>query len=207
VRPRTTTTLILALAAGLAAGCGGDEENGEPIPPDQAAALQRQLESIENRFQFGGDACADITGNADPNTTAVRSVLDSLPQDVDPDLRDSLEQSFDRLFELVQEQCDTEQGQEETPPPVETEPTETIPPAEEEQEGDDGEEEGEAPPAEEGPTETTPPEEVPPETTPEQDGSVPPGQGGTGSGDSGQGGSGSAGQGGGGGALVPGDVQ
>jgi hypothetical protein len=201
VRPRATTTLILALAAGLAAGCGGDEENGEPIPPDQAAALQRQLESIENRFQSGGGACADITGNADPNTTAVSAVLDSLPQDVDPDLRDSLEQSFDRLFELVQEQCDTEKGQEEEPPPVETQPTETIPPAEEEEGDDDGEEEEEAPPAEEGPTETTPSEEVPPEGT-----TGTTGQGGAGSGDSaGQGGSGSAGQGGGGGALVPED--
>jgi hypothetical protein len=199
VRPRATITLILALAAGLAAGCGDDEENGEPIPPDQAAALQRQLESIENRFQFGGDACADITGNADPNTTAVRSVLDSLPQDVDPDLRDSLEQSFDRLFELVQEQCDTEQGQEEAPPPVEVQPTETTPPPEEEEDDDDEEEE--APPPEEGPTVTEPPTEVPPEGP-----TGATGQGGAGGGDSsGEGGSGSAGQGGGGGALVPGD--
>jgi hypothetical protein len=203
VRPRATTTLILALAAGLAAGCGSDEENGEPIPPDQAAALQRQLESIENRFRFGGDACADITGNADPNTTAVRSVLDSLPQDVDPDLRDSLEQSFDRLFELVQEQCDTEAGQEqEQPPPVETQPTETIPP--EEDEGDEDDEEGDEetpPPTEETPPATEPPAEVPPEEPTDTTG-----QGGGGSGDSaGQGGSGSAGQGGGGGALVPGD--
>jgi hypothetical protein len=198
VRPRATITLILALAAGLAAGCGDDEENGEPIPPDQAAALQRQLESIENRFQFGGDACADITGNADPNTTAVRSVLDSLPQNVDPDLRDSLEQSFDRLFELVQEQCDTEQGQEEAPPPVEVQPTETTPPPEEEEDDD---EEEEAPPPEEGPTVTEPPTEVPPEGP-----TGATGQGGAGGGDSsGEGGSGSAGQGGGGGALVPGD--
>jgi hypothetical protein len=198
VRPRATITLILALAAGLAAGCGDDEENGEPIPPDQAAALQRQLESIENRFQFGGDACADITGNTDPNTTAVRSVLDSLPQNVDPDLRDSLEQSFDRLFELVQEQCDTEQGQEEAPPPVEVQPTETTPPPEEEEDDD---EEEEAPPPEEGPTVTEPPTEVPPEGP-----TGATGQGGAGGGDSsGEGGSGSAGQGGGGGALVPGD--
>jgi hypothetical protein len=196
VRPRATTTLILALAAGLAAGCGGEDEGGEPIPADQAAALQRQLESIENRFQFGGDACTDITGNTDPNTTAVRSVIDSLPQNVDPDVRDSLEQSFERLFELVQEQCDTEKGQEE-PAPVET--TETVPPPEEEEGDDDDEEEEEAPPPETGPTVTEPPAEVPPEgptgTT---------GQGGAG--ESGQGGSGTAGQGGGGGALVPGDA-
>jgi hypothetical protein len=201
VRPRATITLILALAAGLVAGCGGDDDGGEPIPADQAAALQRQLESIENRFQSGGGACADITGNADPNTTAVRSTLDSLPQDVDPEVRDALEQSFERLFELVQEQCDTEAGQEEEPAPVETETTETVPPPEEED--DDGEEEEEEPttPAETEPTETDPPAEVPPETPPGQDGSVPPAEGG--SGDSGQGGSGTAGQGGSGGALVP----
>jgi hypothetical protein len=205
MRPRATITLMLALACGLAAGCGGDEENGEPIPSDQAAALQGQLESIEARFQSGGGACADITGNADPNTTAVRSVLDSLPENVDPDVRDALERSFERLFELVQEHCDEQAGQEEEPAPVETEPTETIPPEEEDDE-DDEEEEEPTTPAETTPTETTPPAEVPPETPPGQDGSVPPGQGGTGSGESGQGGSGSAGQGDGGGALVPGDA-
>jgi hypothetical protein len=199
VRPRATTTLILALAAGLAVGCGGDEESGEPIPADQAAALQRQLDSIENRFQFGGDACADITGNSDPNTTAVRSELDSLPENVDPDVRDSLEQSFERLFELVEEQCDTETGQEEAPP-AETQPTETVPPPAEEEDDDEGEEE-EAPPPEEGPTTTEPPTEVPPE---EPTGTT--GQGGAGSGGAGQGGSGTAGQGGGGGALVPGEA-
>jgi hypothetical protein len=193
---------MLVLAAGLGAGCGSDDQEGEPIPPDAAAALQRQLESIENRFQFGGGACADITGNDSPNSTEVRSVLDSLPEDVDPDVRDALEQSFDRLFELVQEQCDDEpseqqQEQQQEAPPVETTPPETTPPAEEED--DDGEEEEEAPPPEEGTTEPEPPVEIPPET--------PPGEGE--SGDAGQGGGGTAGQGGtpgqggGGGALVP----
>ena len=203
MRPLATTTLILALAAGLAAGCGGDDENGgQGIPSEQAAALQRQLESIEARFQSGGGACADITGNADPNTTAVRSELDSLPEDVDPDVRDALEQSFERLFELVQEQCDTEAGQEETPPPVETDTTETVPPPEEE-EDDDGEEDGEETPTT---TEETPPATEPPVEVPPQDGTGTTGEGGAGSGDSGQGGSGSAGQGDGGGALVPGDT-
>jgi hypothetical protein len=215
VRPRATTILILALAAGLAAGCGGDDEGGEPIPPDQAAALQRQLESIENRFQVGGGACADITGNSEPNTTEVRSVIDSLPQDVDSDVRDSLEQSFQRLFELVQEQCDTEKGQEEEPPSVETETTETVPPPTDDEEEDDEGEEEEAPPPEEGPTATEPPTEVPPEGptgTTGQGGTGDLGQGGSGSagqgggGSVGQGGGGSAGQGGGGGALVPGDT-
>src|SRR5918992_627174 len=127
VRPRFTTTVIaLALAAPLAAGCGGDDEqNGEPIPAESAAALERQLDSIQARFEAGGGACADITGNDDPNTTAVESVINSLPQDVDPEVRDSLEQSFERLFQLVDEQCDEEQGQETTPDPEPVPPPET----------------------------------------------------------------------------------
>src|SRR5918992_2359477 len=166
VRPRFTTTVIaLALAAPLAAGCGGDDEqNGEPIPAESAEALERQLDSIQARFEAGGGACADVTGNDDPNTTAVESVINSLPQDVDPDVRDSLQQSFQRLFQLVDEQCDEQKGQEteEAPPPQETETqtTETLPPEEEDDEGD---EEEQPPPEEEvPPTEEVPPEEVPP---------------------------------------------
>jgi hypothetical protein len=205
MRPRATSALILALAAGFAAGCGSDDdEGGEPIPAEQAAALQRQLDSIENRFQFAGSACADITGNADPNTTAVSSVIDSLPENVDPDVRSSLEQSFDRLFQLVEEQCDTEKGQEEeqqpaTPVEPEPETTQTIPP-EDEAEDDEGEET--PPPTEEVPTTEEPPvEEVPPEVPQGEGGDGESGEGG--SGGSGQGGSGATDQGEGGGAIVP----
>ena len=186
MRPRFTTTVIaLALAAPLAAGCGGDDEqNGEPIPAESAAALERQLDSIQARFEAGGGACADITGNDDPNTTAVESVINSLPQDVDPEVRDSLEQSFERLFQLTQDQCDEETETETAPPPppeTETQTTETLPP--EEEEDDEGEEEA-PPPEEEAPP---PEEEVPPEEVPPPDGEELPGQGG------------------GGGAIVPGE--
>jgi hypothetical protein len=179
MRLRTTTTIALAL---VVAGCGGDEEqSGEPIPAESAAALERQLDSIQARFDAGGGACADITGNADPNTTAVENAIASLPEDVDPDVRDSLEQSFDRLFELVDQQCEAEAETDTEPaPPLETdtEPVETLPPEEE----DDDDDEEEAPP----PEETTPPEEVPPEEVPPTDGGLP-------------------GQGDGGGAVVPGE--
>jgi hypothetical protein len=185
VKAPTTAILALAIAALPAAGCGDDEDNGEPIPAESAAALERQLQSTENRFAAGGGACADITGNADPNTTAVENVIGSLPENVDPDVRDSLEESFDRLFQLVDEQCDEEAGQETQPEPVpppetDTETTETIPP---EEEGDDEGEEEEQPP----PEEEVPPEEVPPEEVPPTDGGELPGQGG------------------GGGAVVPGE--
>ena len=131
MRLRTTSTLLLAVAAGLAVGCGSDDEQSSPIPADSASGLARQLDSIQSRFQTGGGACGDITGGLDPNQPAVQSAIDSLPQDVDPDVRQALQDGFDRLFTLTDEQCDESQGQETEPEPVpEPEPqteTETIP--------------------------------------------------------------------------------
>jgi outer membrane biosynthesis protein TonB len=138
-------SLALALVA-LVAGCGSDKE-GKPIPADQAAALQKQLDSIENRFDFGDGACADIEDKSIP---AVRQELDSIPSSVGSDVRDALRRSFDRLFELTASQCDEQKGQETTP--TETTPTETTP------------------------TETTPTETTPTETTPTQTEKQPPGQ-------------------------------
>jgi cell division septation protein DedD len=111
--------LALALAA-LVAGCGSDKE-GKPIPADQAAALQKQLDSIENRFDFGDGACADIEDKSIP---AVRQELDSIPSSVGSDVRDALRRSFDRLFELTASQCDEQKGQDTTP--TETTTTQTT---------------------------------------------------------------------------------
>jgi hypothetical protein len=192
---KRTTGFLALVACVLATGCGSDEE-GAGIPRSSAASLDRQLDSIQNRFDFGGAACTDITDGNDPNTTAVQNVIDRLPANVDADVRDALEQGFSRLFELVDEQCKKPQTQTETEtvtepaaPPPETE-TVTTPPETTET----------TPP----PTETTQP---PPTDTGEEE--VPPDQGGStsggegGSGGSGQGGDGQAGSGG--GALVPED--
>lgn len=188
------TLVSLALAACLAAtGCGGDDE-GAGIPANSAAALEGQLDSIQSRFENGGGACADIAGGDDPNTEAVQDTIDSLPDDVDPDVRDALEQSFDRLFELAEEQCDAQT--ETTPAPTEPEP---VPVPEAPPETDTTET------TEPPPTETTEPppatEPEPPTTDEGGDGGVPPAEGGDGSG--GTGGSGSSGTGGSGGVLVP----
>jgi hypothetical protein len=179
VRLRTLTTLLLALGAGLVAGCGADEE-GAQLPRQSASALLGQLQSIDDRFNFpDGQACGDITGGDDPNTTQVQNLIDSLPNDVDADLRAAVEQSFDRLFELVEQECgdeptqtDTEPDTTETEPPPETEttPTETEP--------------TDTIPTETLPTETVPPPETEP-TVPE-DGDGGDGDGGTGSPEDGQ---------------------
>ena len=114
------TTVLLLLAATLAAGCGADEETKPSIPADLAQALEARLDEVQRRFDVGGGACADITDDSQP---AVESILASLPPSVDRDVRSAVDESFNRLFELTAEQCDDE---EQTTTPTETETTETT---------------------------------------------------------------------------------
>jgi hypothetical protein len=128
VRFRTTTTLFV-LAAVLAVGCGADEEKGSPIPAAAAGELEKRLDSVQGRFDFGGGACADIA----EDQQLVAETIAQLPDDVDPDVRQALQDGFDRLFTLTGEQCDETKGEEtETQPEPLPEPepeteTETVP--------------------------------------------------------------------------------
>jgi hypothetical protein len=187
VRLRTATTIVLALAAGLAAGCGSDEE-GEPLPQGQATELLGQLDSIQARFEAGSGACNDITEGDDTNLAVVQRVLNSLPDDVDADLRDALTQSFDRLFELVREECAEEEPTETETTPTETETVPTEP-------------ETETTETETVPTETVPTETETTPTETETEPGLPPGQGGEPPGQGGE----NPGQGNGGGVVVPGE--
>jgi hypothetical protein len=150
--------VLLALAAGLVVGgCGGDDE-GAPIPAETATALNAELDGVQARLDQGSaGACQDILeGPRDPNMERAQELIDSMPDDVDSDVRSALQDSFDRLWELVQEDCDEkaqeEQSQREEQPepePEATTPTDT---------------ETETTPTEpEEPTDTTtvPPEEAP----------------------------------------------
>ena len=143
---RTATIALLLLAAGFAASCGSDEEKGEPIPVASAQELNKRLDEVQRRFDFGGGACADIINDSQPGVDAI---ITALPQNVDRDVRDALQGGFNHLFELSGEQCDEQKGQETeaNPLPTETEPdplpteTEEVPTE-----------------TEEAPTETVPPE-------------------------------------------------
>jgi hypothetical protein len=123
---------LLALGACLAAsGCGSDDEKGKPIPATTAAALERQLDGVQARLDNGtSGACKDILeGPRGPNREAVQQLLDGLPSDVDPDVRDALEQSFDNLWSLVESRCQdlqpNEPTQTQTQPEPQTDTTET----------------------------------------------------------------------------------
>jgi hypothetical protein len=164
------TTLVMLLGACLAAaGCGSDDE-GDPIPQDSAAALQSQLDNVQERLDNGSvGACEDIlSGPRGPNVDAVDQAISQLPEGVDADVRSALEDGFNRLFTLVEDRCNElreEESQQETdtteePPTVIETETETVPPPETETTPPPDTET--VPPPE---TETLPPptEEAPPE--------------------------------------------
>jgi hypothetical protein len=69
-------------------------------------------------------ACKDIFESADSaNEPAVRTLLGQMPERVDPDVRSALEQSFDRLWDLVQQECDDRKPAAKPETPAETTPT------------------------------------------------------------------------------------
>lgn len=121
-------TLVLALGACLAAaGCGSDDEGGKPIPRAQAQELETRLTEAQNRLDDGSvGACRDILRDSQP---AVQDILASIPSSVDPDVRDALSQSFDNLWNLVDDECQNlqpdEPAQTETTTPPDTTTTET----------------------------------------------------------------------------------
>jgi hypothetical protein len=164
---RKGITVLLALGACLAAaGCGGDDE-GKPIPAATATALQSQLDNIQARVDNGSaGACRDILeGSRGPNKQQVQQLIDSMPDSVDSDVRSALQDSFDNLWDLVDQDCqdkaDQEQSQkQEQPEPTQTETTQT-----------------ETTPTETTPTETTPTETTPPSEGNDNNGGGAPGNG------------------------------
>ena len=163
--------MAVAGAAALLAGCGGDDEpEGKGLPADAVAAIEQRLDEIQRRFDDATQndnvgACNDIDSDS---FRAIAQTVSGLPSDVDPDVRDALESSLERLQRLTEEGCagveptETETTPEETTPPetvTETVPEETAPPETETQ-----------------PQQTTPQDRAPQGGGP--DGEGPPGQGG-----------------------------
>jgi hypothetical protein len=157
-------TAVVAVAFALP-GCGSDDE-GPGIPKAQARALQQQLDSIQARIDNGSvGACQDITGGSNgPNNTQVAQIIDSLPDDTDPDVVDALQESFDHLFDLTDEQCASLEDERTTPTETEPEttPTETETTTTETETAPPPETETTAPPETETvpPAETTPPDQT-----------------------------------------------
>ncbi len=177
-RLRQIAVVAAALSLSTVTGCGeSDEPPGRKLPPGVTQTLLQQLESVGDRVAAGvAGACDDIYASAaeDGNFEPIDSALSSIPSDVDPEIRAALEQSFERLEQLVDQECEeirAAEQQEPDPAPDEAIPDETT-------EKETAPEETETTPTE---TDTTP---TAPEETPDPgetqgrgpDGLGPPGQ-------------------------------
>ncbi len=141
--------VVLALVA-AAAGCGGDD-SGNPIPAATASALRTELNDVQARLDQGSaGACRDILeGPRGPNKQRVQDLIDSMPSRVDSDVKSALQDSFDNLWDLVQQDCDDKASSEQ---PTKTTPTDTTP--------------TDTTPTDTTPTDTTPTDTTPTDTTP-----------------------------------------
>src|SRR5204862_57867 len=83
-------------------GCGADEETKPSIPAAASGEFLKRLRSVEARFNVGGGACRDIP----EDQRLVNDQIARLPSSVDSDVRNALQDSFDHLFDLTDEQCD-----------------------------------------------------------------------------------------------------
>jgi hypothetical protein len=114
----------MALVLGLAAaGCGGNDK-GDPIPAATASELQTELNGVQDRLDQGSaGACRDVLeGPRGPNKQRVQDLIDSMPSGVDSDVKSALQDSFDNLWDLVQQDCDDKASSEQ---PTKTTPTQT----------------------------------------------------------------------------------
>jgi hypothetical protein len=152
-------------AAALAAGCGDDE--GRQIPRDEARALISRLQEADRRLSQDPPVCGDLAEDTIP---ALEQQAAALPDDVDSDVRQTLEDGIAHLRDQIEAECAERREQEEdttettdTTDETTTETTETAPPTTETTET--------APPTD---TDTTPTDTTP--TEPGSGGIEPQGQ-------------------------------
>jgi hypothetical protein len=118
-------TLLLVLAAGLV-GCGGGGGDGGSIPSADADRLVTQLDQVAERADNGSCNSARF------QVGELEQKVGALPQSVDADVRQELNEGLDNLRKLVDEQCQeretpTTDTTETAPTTTETTPTETEP--------------------------------------------------------------------------------
>jgi cell division protein FtsN len=123
-----THGLVLAAAAGAlwAAGCG--HKQGAPIPAADANNIIGRLQEAQRRSD--AHACHDLRTDTLP---ILQQQVTSLPQNVDSNVRATLQDGVSHLKDLIQQQCSTQTQTTTTPTtttqttPTQTTPTQTTP--------------------------------------------------------------------------------
>ena len=121
------------VAGGVAlAGCGGDDE--PQIPRGDASEIVSLLQEVERRMSQERPVCGDVSRDFPRLEAAVAG----LPEDVDGDIRESLDDGVAHLRDLIEAECaelrepeddttDTTDSEPETTPDTTPETTPTTP--------------------------------------------------------------------------------
>ena len=166
---RLSRSLALTVSAALlAAGCGGADQQ---IPTGSARALVADIDAVEQGVRAGE---CDRTGS---RLQRLKRTAAELPEDVDAELRTTLEGGVVQLERLAKAECRQRKPEpvEEEPEPVAPPPVETTPEPEPEPEPAP-EPEPEPEPAPEPEPEPEPAPEPEPEPEPEPPDEEPPGE-------------------------------
>ena len=102
-------------------GCGGDNEEGRPIPANDA---NRMISLIERADQQSADGTCN---GARANVREAQQVLDGVPRSVDPDVRQGIADGLDRMLGLIDDECQRPEPTDTETTPTETTVTETVP--------------------------------------------------------------------------------
>lgn len=111
-------SLVAAAVSAALAGCGDDDDVGDPIPQAKVDRLITELDVAQQHVQ---DQSCD---EAETAVNQARATVDTLDEDgVGQDVQDALGDGVDNLSTLVAQECEPEEEVETTP---ETVPEETI---------------------------------------------------------------------------------
>jgi hypothetical protein len=117
---RIRALLAITAACAAIAGCGGDDDVGDPIPGGKARTLEAQLDRVRDNVD------QDLCDDAQSAVTEARATVDALDEDgVGSDVQDALGDGVDNLGSLVSRDCEeeVETTPETTPEPTITETT------------------------------------------------------------------------------------
>ncbi len=97
---RARHLLAVVVVAAAAAGCGDDE--GAQIPRDDARDIVRRLQEAQRRFDQDPPVCGDLSEDTIP---ALERQVADLPEDVDQDVRETLDDGVAHLRDLIEAEC------------------------------------------------------------------------------------------------------
>ncbi|MEX1143078.1 MAG: hypothetical protein WD993_10575 [Thermoleophilaceae bacterium] len=113
-RAPKTAAVAASVAALAIAGCGGSDESERLLPAGTAGTIRAELHDIGLRVADRSvGACDDIFEGADGGTfEGIDAALADTPENVDAGIRSALEQSIERLRQLVDAECGEIRGEE-----------------------------------------------------------------------------------------------